>query len=154
LGHLNDLVSNLSGDSFATCLYAIYDPTTQVCSYASAGHPPPAVVSPDGTVQFVPLAADPPLGVADLPFGTAGLPLGGDAILVLYTDGLLEAAGRDTDVGMSRLAGLLETHHGEPTDQLCDSLTGALFPLSRRIFDDAALLVAQVHATAPEAVGS
>ena len=52
LAHLNDVVAELGDDSYATCLYGVYDPTTGVCALACAGHPPPAVVRPDGTVDF------------------------------------------------------------------------------------------------------
>ncbi|HTU05289.1 MAG TPA: SpoIIE family protein phosphatase, partial [Trebonia sp.] len=68
LAHLNDLVSGLGDDSFVTCLYAIYDPTTSSCAVARAGHPPLAVVCPDGTVHFEQDEGDPPLGAAGPPF--------------------------------------------------------------------------------------
>ncbi len=154
LGHLNDLVCGLGDDSFATCLYAIYDPVTRICTFARAGHPPPAVVWPDGTVRFAQAATDPPLGVAEPPFETVDLKVPEDGLLVLYTDGLIESAAVDTDTGMSRLAELLRAHHGESLDQLCDSLTGALLPADQQSTDDAALLVVRVQATAPDAIAT
>ena len=36
----------------ATCLYAVYDPVSRRCTMARAGHPPPALVAPDGTVAL------------------------------------------------------------------------------------------------------
>ena len=39
LGRLNDLVNGLGDDTFATCLYAIDDPTTATCSVARACRP-------------------------------------------------------------------------------------------------------------------
>jgi serine phosphatase RsbU (regulator of sigma subunit)/PAS domain-containing protein len=154
LGHLNDLVYGLGDDTFATCLYAIYDPVTRLCSFARAGHPPPAVVWPDGTVRFVQAPTDPPLGVAEPPFEVVDLPVPEDGLLVLYTDGLIESAQRDSDAGMNRLAELLRAGRTESLDQLCESLTGALLPADHHSSDDAALLVARVHATAPDAIAS
>jgi PAS domain-containing protein len=154
LGHLNDLVSGLGDDSFATCLYAIYDPTTRMCTFARAGHPPPAVVGPDGMVRFAQLVTDPPLGVAEPPFEAVELPIPEGGLLVLYTDGLIESANCDTDIGMRRLADLLRAHHAEDLDQLCESLTQALSPADQRSTDDAAVLVARVHATPPDAVAT
>jgi serine phosphatase RsbU (regulator of sigma subunit)/PAS domain-containing protein len=154
LGHLNDLVNGLGDDSFATCLYAIYDPITRVCTFARAGHPPPAVVWGDGTVCFAEAATDPPLGVAEPPFGVVELLVPEHGLLVLYTDGLIESAEVDTDAGMSRLAELLRIHHGESLDQLCESLTQGLLPPGQQSTDDAALLVARVHATAPDAIAT
>lgn len=59
MSHLNDIVGGMGEESYVTCLYALYDSTTQICSITRAGHPPPAVVHPDGTVHFPELAADP-----------------------------------------------------------------------------------------------
>jgi PAS domain-containing protein len=154
LSHLNDLVYGLGDDSFATCLYAIYDPVTRLCSFARAGHPPPAVVWPDGTVRFEQVTTDPPLGVAEPPFEVVEMPVPEDGMLVFYTDGLIESAQRDSDTGMSRLAELLRAHHGESLDRLCESLTSVLVPADQPSTDDAALLVARVHATAPDAVAT
>jgi serine phosphatase RsbU (regulator of sigma subunit) len=154
LGRLNDLVNGLGDDSFATCLYAIYDPTTAICSVARAGHPPPAIVCPDGKVEWAKGHGDPPLGVADPPFEIVDLPVPQDGLIVLYTDGLIESADRDIDAGMGLLAELLRTHHAQDLNQLCNSLTEALMPADRQFPDDAALLVAQVHATAPDSVAT
>lgn len=41
LAHLNDLVSDLGDDFYATCLYAVYDPANRTFSFSRAGHPPP-----------------------------------------------------------------------------------------------------------------
>jgi serine phosphatase RsbU (regulator of sigma subunit)/PAS domain-containing protein len=154
LSHLNDLVNGLGDDTFATCLYAIYDPVTRLCTFARAGHPPPAVVWPDGTVRFAHTLTDPPLGVAEPPFEAVELLIPADGLLVLYTDGLIESAEVDTDTGMIRLADLLRAHHGEDLEQLCESLTGGLLPAGQQSTDDAALLVVRVHTTAPDAIAT
>jgi serine phosphatase RsbU (regulator of sigma subunit) len=154
LGHLNDLVNGLGDDTFATCLYAIYDPSTGTLTFARAGHPPPAVVSPDGAVRFAQTATDPPLGVAEPPFEAVELTVPEDGLVVLYTDGLIESPACDTDTGLSRLADVLRAHHGESLDQLCDSLTQTLMPAGQQSTDDAALLVVRVHRTDPEAVAT
>ncbi|OSP40655.1 histidine kinase, partial [Streptomyces sp. 13-12-16] len=59
----------------ATCLYAVYDPVSRRCTVARAGHPPPAVVRPDGGVEFWEVPAGPPLGLGGLPFESAELEL-------------------------------------------------------------------------------
>jgi serine phosphatase RsbU (regulator of sigma subunit)/PAS domain-containing protein len=154
LAHLNDLVSGLGDDSFVTCLYAIYDPTTSSCTVASAGHPPPAVVCPDGSVHFAQADGDPPLGVAGPPFEVSELPIPDGALLVLYTDGLIDSTSGDPAVGMGRMAGLLRGRQGEGLDGMCDSLTHALLPDDKERADDAALLVARLRATASDAVAT
>jgi serine phosphatase RsbU (regulator of sigma subunit)/PAS domain-containing protein len=154
LAHLNDLVYGLGDDSFVTCLYAIYDPTTSSCTVARAGHPPPAVVCPDGSVHFAQADGDPPLGVAGPPFEVSELPIPDGAVLVLYTDGLIDSNSYDPGVGMGRMAGLLRVLQAEGLDRMCDSLTRALLPDGQQRADDAALLVARVRATAPDAVAT
>lgn len=154
LAHLNDLVGGLGKDSFVTCLYAIYDPTTSSCAVARAGHPPPAVVCPDGSVQFAQADGDPPLGVAGPPFEVSELRVPDGALLVLYTDGLLDSTSCDPAVGMRRMAGLLRALQAEGLDRMCDSLTRALLPDDQQQADDAALLVARVRATPPESVAT
>jgi serine phosphatase RsbU (regulator of sigma subunit)/PAS domain-containing protein len=154
LAHLNDLVCGLGDDSFVTCLYAIYDPTAGSCTLARAGHPPPAVVWPDGSVHFTRADGDPPLGVAGPPFELAELPVPDGALLALYTDGLIDSVSGDPAEGMGRLAGLLRAYQAQGLDQICDSLTRALLPDDQQLADDAALLVARVRATAPDAVAT
>jgi serine phosphatase RsbU (regulator of sigma subunit)/PAS domain-containing protein len=154
LAHLNDLVNGLGEDSFVTCLYAIYDPTTSSCAVASAGHPPPAVVCPDGTVTFAQVDGDPPLGVGKPPFEVSELRVPDGALLVLYTDGLIDSTSCDPAVGMNRMAGMLQALQADGLDRMCDSLTRALLPDDQQRADDAALLVARVRATAPDAVAS
>jgi serine phosphatase RsbU (regulator of sigma subunit) len=152
LSHLNDLVAGLGDDCFVTCLYAIYDPVARTCAYARAGHPPPALVWPDGTVSLTQEAADPPLGVAEPPFETFELAVPDESLLALYTDGLIEAPHSDLKAGLDRLADLLRTHRDQSPEQLCDTLTDALLPAGRPAGDDTALLVARLHATPSEAV--
>ncbi|MGK5533543.1 SpoIIE family protein phosphatase, partial [Streptomyces sp. URMC 129] len=59
LARINDLVTDLGEESFTTCLYGIYDPATQVLTYANAGHLPPAVALPGAAGTFPGAAAFP-----------------------------------------------------------------------------------------------
>ncbi|WP_214410103.1 ATP-binding SpoIIE family protein phosphatase [Sphaerisporangium fuscum] len=162
LYHLNDLVTNLGDDSFATCLYALYDPSTRGCTIASAGHPPPAVVHPDGTAHFPDIPVNPPLGAAQPPFETFDMRLPDDALLVLYTDGLVESAVRDIDEGMTLLVRTLAAAWrqsalrpgDEELDRVCDHVTSALLPAEQQTTDDAALLVARIGSLAREDVAA
>ncbi|MGW7365145.1 SpoIIE family protein phosphatase [Streptomyces sp. NPDC054841] len=75
----------------STCLYLIYDPVSRHCTMAGAGHPGPVVSSPDGTVAAFDLPASEPLGRPGQQFGKAELDLPEDALVTLYTPGLLQA---------------------------------------------------------------
>ncbi|MBN0042592.1 SpoIIE family protein phosphatase [Streptomyces actuosus] len=132
----------------ATCLYAVYDPVKQRCTMARAGHPPPAVVSPDGTVEFSDAPAGPPLGVGGLPFEATELQLAEGSRLVLYTDGLVEDRERDIDAGLELLRGAL-VRAASPEDT-CQAVLDALLPA--RPSDDIALLVARTRALGADRV--
>ncbi|MER6085660.1 SpoIIE family protein phosphatase [Streptomyces sp. NPDC001833] len=152
LTHLDNLVGRLdreapaAGDTGvfgATCLYAVYDPTTQQCTMARAGHPPPALVRPDGTVTFPDLPAGPPLGLGGLPFEAVDIDLPEDSRLVLYTDGLIEGRNRDVDLVLERLRGAL-AHPDRTPEEICETVLDTVAPVHPR--DDIALLVARTHA--------
>jgi PAS domain S-box-containing protein len=154
LTRLDDVVSRLSADADAddgdaetdvgaTCLYAVYDPVSRRCSLARAGHPPPALVTPDGTVSFLDLPAGPPLGLGGLPFESTEIELPAGSILVLYTDGLVESRYQDIDLGFERLRRALA--HQEPSLEItCDNVLAAVLP--DHPADDVALLIARTHA--------
>jgi serine phosphatase RsbU (regulator of sigma subunit)/anti-sigma regulatory factor (Ser/Thr protein kinase) len=155
LTHLDNLVGRLdredpaledTGIIGATCLYAVYDPTTQQCTMARAGHPPPALVRPDGTVSFPDLPAGPPLGLGGLPFEAVEIHLPEGSQLVLYTDGLIEDRQRDIDEVLDQLRETLADTDRTP-EQTCEAVLDTVAPAHPR--DDIALLVARTHALAP-----
>jgi serine phosphatase RsbU (regulator of sigma subunit) len=71
------------GEVGATCLYAVYDPVSGRCSIARAGHPPPVLATPDGTVGLLDVPAGPPLGLGGLPFEVAEFDLAAGSVLAL-----------------------------------------------------------------------
>ncbi|MFJ3906388.1 SpoIIE family protein phosphatase [Streptomyces sp. NPDC090025] len=132
------------GTTGATCLYAIYDPTTGACTMASAGHPGPALVRPDGSVEFPAVPAGLPLGIGlgDRPFESVRLRLEPGSKLVLFTDGLIEDRHRDYDTGLGLLRGALARPDRSPEQTCADVLAALLLPVPA---DDIALLVASAH---------
>ncbi|MEU2393264.1 SpoIIE family protein phosphatase [Streptomyces sp. NPDC007369] len=133
----------------ATCLYAVYDPVSGSCTMASAGHPGPALVWPDGRVEFPELPVGLPLGVGGMPFEAVELRLPEASRLVLFTDGLLEDRDRDFDTGLVLLAQTLARPDRSP-DQACgDVLDALLFPAPS---DDIALLIADTRRLEPDRI--
>ncbi|MGY0056465.1 SpoIIE family protein phosphatase [Streptomyces sp. LZ34] len=139
------------GVAGATCLYAIYDPVAGRCGLARAGHPPPALVRPDGTVTLLDLPAGPPLGLGGLPFETAEIDFPEGSRLVLYTKGLLRTDGVDVDAGIERLLGALARADPDP-ERTCRTVMEAL-PSSHPT-DDMALLVAGATGLAEDHIAS
>ncbi|MEU8774138.1 SpoIIE family protein phosphatase [Streptomyces sp. NPDC048606] len=142
LRQLEAALDDLAEPMIATFLYAVIDPATGRCRITLAGHPPPATVGPDGTVRLLDLPPGTPLGVGGTAFTTTELTLAPGSLLVLYTDGLVEARNRDIDERLGELTRLL-TEPQQSLDHLCDSLITHLVPASAD--DDIALLVARVN---------
>ncbi|AWZ10868.1 MULTISPECIES: SpoIIE family protein phosphatase [unclassified Streptomyces] len=156
LTHLDDLVIHLSADETdpggagdaaggigTTCLYVVYDPVTRHCTVARAGHPPPVVVSPEGSVYLLDVPAGPPLGLGGLPFETIEVELPEWSILALYTDGLLQARDHDIDEALDNMFTAL-ARPASTLDAVCDRVLTAL--LTHPPDDDVALLVARTRA--------
>ncbi|MFK0193125.1 SpoIIE family protein phosphatase [Kitasatospora sp. NPDC090308] len=156
-------------DGLASCLYLVYDPIARTCTAASAGHPGPVVVGPDGVPVPFPVEPGLPLGCGDgcYEMRVAELPVG--SVLALYTNGLMSGPPRRTppradgaaERGPGRSAergGLDETLPAGPGEgrraalqrvlarageeelaQLCDQAVYALLPERQR--EDAVLLL-------------
>ncbi|MEV5759381.1 SpoIIE family protein phosphatase [Streptomyces tendae] len=160
LGHLDELASRIDGaqgtegdgDGFtgATCLYAVYDATSGVCVLARSGHPEPALVRPDGTVEYLKVPVSPPLGLGGgMPFETAEVTLPEGSRLVLYTDGLVEDRVRGIDAGLETLRKAL-ARRDRSSEETCQDVLDALLPA--RPNDDVALLVARTRLLDPSRV--
>ncbi|MFF4505131.1 SpoIIE family protein phosphatase [Streptomyces sp. NPDC001401] len=157
--HLDDLVTllateedtdampepelEISTDLIATCLYVVYDPVSRHYTAAAAGHPAPAVITPDGAADFVDVPPGPPLGVNGLPFETVEWDLPRGSLLVLYTDGLVAGTQHDLGNGQGLLLECLKQPAFSPEDT-CDNLIRTLLPEPPP--DDVALLVARTRA--------
>ena len=145
LDRLDQLVQGLDMAQLATCAYGRLElPTDDVpgrLRLANAGHLPPALRAPGGTVQLI--ATEPSLLV--------GAALGTDrqtvevavergSVLVLYTDGLVEHRGRGLDEGLQALQDALASAPDD-AEGISDHL---LAQLAGDLEDDVALLVLRV----------
>ncbi|MCP3820547.1 PAS domain-containing SpoIIE family protein phosphatase/ATP-binding protein [Streptomyces sp. A3M-1-3] len=139
------------GEVGATCLYAVYDPISRLCSMARAGHPVPAMVTPDGAVDFLDLPAGPPLGLGGLPFEVAEFEVPEGSVLALYTDGLIENAHHEAYDGYANFRAVLASPH-RPLEETCDRALKILLPGHRT--DDAALLLARTHVLGADQVAT
>ncbi|CAL9360645.1 hypothetical protein SUDANB120_00655 [Streptomyces sp. enrichment culture] len=141
-----DACAEESGIDWATCLYLVYDARTGGARIANAGHPPPLVRSPDGTVRTVGEGLGVPLGVGGVPYRSTRAHLPEGAVVALYTDGLVEARGQDIDTGIDALRALLAgpvCSLEEAADRILDEL------LPAAPTDDTVLVLARVR-RAPE----
>lgn len=145
----NRLLIDLDPGQFASCCYLRLDPATGVARAARAGHPPPLLRSPDGRTQVLDLPGGVVLGVdPHAHYPVAELTLEPDAILALYTDGLVERPGTDIDVGigalrvaLARAGAAAGRRGGRSLSGVADRLTATARHATDRP-DDVALLLA------------
>ncbi|MGW6417354.1 SpoIIE family protein phosphatase [Streptomyces sp. NPDC055055] len=142
LHQLEAALSDLAEPMIATFLSVVVDPATGLCRITRAGHPPPAAVHPDGTVHLLDVPPGLPLGVGGSDFTTTEVTLPLGSLLVLYTDGLVEARSSDIDERLAELTDLLAAPVPSLTD-LCDRLVTHLVPASAD--DDIALLITRIN---------
>jgi anti-sigma regulatory factor (Ser/Thr protein kinase) len=135
-------MSSLGQTSLTTCLYGVLDPATRRLRMASAGHLPPLVVHRDGGGQYVELEPGPPLGVTGAPPPETEVELPEGALLLLYTDGLVEGRSQPVEQGMLALRNAVaEVGDLRPdgVEDLCDALLRAM-GRDGRPDDDSAML--------------
>ncbi|MFD6274338.1 GAF domain-containing SpoIIE family protein phosphatase [Streptomyces sp. NPDC060209] len=129
----------------ATAVHARLDPDggRWRLTWSNAGHPPPLLRTPDGSVSA--------LGEHDLLLlgASSGLArhdhtheLPRDSVLLLYTDGLVERRDDDIDASIRQTASTLATYGDQPLPQLLETLSRGLSKVPQR--DDVAVLVIRV----------
>jgi PAS domain S-box-containing protein len=138
MARVNRLVMSGGEDAMATALYLVLDRETGEVSFASAGHPPPLVLSPDGS-RFLEGGRSVPVGAAESGiFREADAVLPPGATLLLYTDGLVERRGTPLEQRLGELAEAAGTGE-EGLEVLCDSVLARVLG-QRDQPDDVALL--------------
>ncbi|MFE4333611.1 SpoIIE family protein phosphatase [Streptomyces sp. NPDC056831] len=142
--------ADLSEVYLATCVYAVYDPVTRRCTFANAGHLPPAVVEPGEPAMLLDVPPGMPLGVGGEPFEEVEVELKEGALLALYTDGLVESRDHPLDEGLDALRGAL-VEPERPLEDVCDHVLTTLD--TRHGEDDIALLMARIQGLPADAVG-
>ena len=84
---------------FVTAFAAILEPATGELWWANAGHPSPAVLAPDGSLQWLEGPRSPPLAMfEESRFPTQYRQLAADETLLVYSDGVSEAMNGREDL--------------------------------------------------------
>ena len=113
--------------------------------WANAGHLPPLVVNPDGSVaELASWRGDLLLGVdPEAQRRESVVTLDRGATVLLYTDGLIERRDADLDAGLVRLRDTLIELAGLPLEELLDEVLERL--VHGRPEDDVALVALRLH---------
>jgi PAS domain S-box-containing protein len=113
--------------------------------WANAGHLPPLVINPDGTVaELATWRGDLLLGVdPDARRRESVVTLDRGSTVLLYTDGLIERRDADLDAGLVRLRDALAEFAGLPLQEMLDAVLERL--VDGRPEDDVALVAVRLH---------
>lgn len=133
---------------FASAFYFLINAETGDMNWCNAGHPLPVLVRPgEGSARLMPVRGathGPGLGLfAQSVYTTYSLKVAPGDVIVLYTDGLTEAADdAGEQFGVSRLLQALIPNVGAPCDTLLDMiLSSAEAFTGRTAFEDDVCLV-------------
>jgi PAS domain S-box-containing protein len=138
LARLNRLAMSSDEGVMATLLYLALDRDTGEVSYASAGHPPALLLTPEGT-QYLEGGRSMPVGAAEIAtFREERTTLPLDSTLLLYTDGLVEQRGTPLDDRFADLAAAAAAGSGD-LEKLCDEILAGVLGGAEPT-DDVALL--------------
>ncbi|MFE1457514.1 PP2C family protein-serine/threonine phosphatase [Streptomyces sp. NPDC058735] len=154
LTRLHRFLHHLQPDLYATAVIARFHPDEpSTLTWAAAGHPPPVLRLPDGTVRTLDAKPGAMLGIPltqEIADHTEELPPG--STLALYTDGLVERRAQGIDPGIERLATALGRFSSQELDadleSAADRLLHPLLSDSQRD-DDVCLLLCHLHGDAP-----
>lgn len=133
--------------SFVSVFYGVLDGNERVLSYVNAGHNPPLLLHPDGTMEEL-SPTGPVVGLLDDPGYTDGEArlFRGD-VLVMYTDGVTEAINaREEMFGDERLRAVIRRTTGLPCAEIIAAIRQevAAFCGKAPQFDDITLMVLKV----------
>jgi serine phosphatase RsbU (regulator of sigma subunit)/integral membrane sensor domain MASE1/anti-sigma regulatory factor (Ser/Thr protein kinase) len=141
LDALDIACQSIAGADFATVGYAEYSPTDRLLTYACAGHLPPLLVA-GGAARYLTEARSLPLRLTAQPRAQAQTAVPDSAMLVWYSDGLVERRDQVIDAGLDRLNRAAAGLTGVDPQVWCDRLLEAMTD-GQAITDDT--VVACVH---------
>jgi sigma-B regulation protein RsbU (phosphoserine phosphatase) len=144
-------IHNSHYPTFVTLFLAAYSPSTRNLSYCNAGHNPPLVVRAGRAVEppiewLNPTAAA--IGLVEAAeFDERSLTLAPGDVLVMYTDGVVEAANEAAELfGTRRLVEAVMSRFEASPREMVRALTTSLesFTGGKPLADDATLVVGRV----------
>jgi serine phosphatase RsbU (regulator of sigma subunit) len=118
LTHLDRKMHHFEAGSLATTLYAMIAPSRASLRVSIAGHPRPVLATPWRAATMLAAPVDPPLGIgrSNHRRRVTTLEFPPDAVLVCYTDGLVERRGEFIDVGLEQLRAAVRPG---PAEEVC-----------------------------------
>ena len=125
--HINELlIKHTTSDRYITVFVALYDPKNGTITSVNAGHNPPLLIKANDKVEklnkggiFV--------GILPWKYEHQNFRFSKDNLLVMYTDGLVEAMNeKEEEFGLTRLQELVLKHRLENIDALKERIINAV----------------------------
>ena len=140
IGALDGYASQHQIGHMTTLVHVDFDCATGEATYACAGHPPPLVACPGQAPRFVWDGRSVPLGAftEPQPRSEGRVRLDPGAMVLLYSDGLIERRDRPLDQGLETLAATVAAHRQAPLGTLLGTVVESLAGGDRT--DDVCLL--------------
>ncbi|PLX75855.1 MAG: stage II sporulation protein E [Desulfuromonas sp.] len=133
---------------FITMFYMQFDPKTRLARFSSAGHSPPVYYQRSNRQCLLLDAEGLIIGVKrDFPYEQQEIILAEGDLLLLYTDGIIEASNDLGEMfGEQRLMGLVQEHHLLPAQEIIESIIQQvrLFSGRHHFNDDVSLVVMKI----------
>ncbi|HKQ04704.1 MAG TPA: GAF domain-containing SpoIIE family protein phosphatase [Blastocatellia bacterium] len=117
-----------NGDRFITTFYGLIDVENKRLMYINAGHNPPLLLRSDGSSQLLSHGGL-PLGVfEEARYSESVAELRSGDVLVLYTDGVVEARNsKDEMFGLPRLEQLVRANESDRAYDIVQAVTSAVY---------------------------
>lgn len=134
-----------ASNMFITLFYGVIDTHTGTLAYANAGHNPPLIVHPDGTIVETSLGGTPLGIIAAQTYDVMTLTLEPGARLIVFSDGITEATSRSEEFfGDERLLAALASRQQMDAEALVRSIISEVDAFNAGVpqADDITLLVA------------
>jgi sigma-B regulation protein RsbU (phosphoserine phosphatase) len=137
------LFSNIPLHKFITAFYGVVNITRRTLTFTNAGHNPPLVVNADSKCTRLDAGGSVLGAFADLDYAQGEIQLNAGDRVLLFTDGLSEAADENKEqFGEQRLCELLREHRHRTPEELKEIIFDAVAEFCSHSFcDDAALMI-------------
>lgn len=137
---------NTETNNYATTFFSIYDDESRMLRYVNCGHNPPVLLRKNGALERLDATAT-VLGLfEDWDCGVAERQLGAGDVLLIYTDGISEAAPNEDaeEFGEDRLIAAIKAVHCNPAQRMLDGIIAEVQHYSQgEQADDMTLIVAK-----------
>lgn len=145
LQRANEIIYNdTTSDLFVTVFYGVWEPETEVLTYANGGHNPPLLLRSDGSSKLLG-GHGMALGVLDeIEIESHEIRLRPGDVLIFYTDGITETLNEDEDeFGLERLRMVVSEARQKNVQAIKESIMQAItdFAGDTPQFDDITLVV-------------